>query len=39
VLDIKFVVLSHNTVLGAAGGAIMNAELAFSMKYLHAHRQ
>jgi len=27
VLDIKFVVLSHNTVRGAAGGAILNAEL------------
>ena len=27
VLDYKFVVLSHNTVRGAAGGAILNAEL------------
>jgi len=27
VLDIKFVVLAHNTVRGAAGGAILNAEL------------
>ena len=27
VLDLKFVVLSHNTVRGAAGGAILNAEL------------
>ncbi len=27
VLDVKFVVLSHNTVRGAAGGAILNAEL------------
>jgi aspartate-semialdehyde dehydrogenase len=25
--DVKFVVLSHNTVRGAAGGAILNAEL------------
>jgi len=24
---VKFVVLSHNTVRGAAGGAILNAEL------------
>jgi aspartate-semialdehyde dehydrogenase len=27
-LDIKLVVLSHNTIRGAAGGAIYNAELA-----------
>lgn len=27
VLDLKFVLLSHNTVRGAAGGAILNAEL------------
>ncbi len=27
VLDYKFVVLSHNTIRGAAGGAVLNAEL------------
>ena len=27
VLDVKFIVLVHNTVRGAAGGAILNAEL------------
>jgi len=27
VLDYKFLVLGHNTVRGAAGGAILNAEL------------
>lgn len=27
VFDVKFVVLSHNTIRGAAGGAILNAEL------------
>ena len=27
ILDIKFTVLSHNTVRGAAGAAILNAEL------------
>lgn len=27
VLDIRFVVLSHNTIRGAAGGAVLNAEL------------
>jgi aspartate-semialdehyde dehydrogenase len=26
-LDVKFVALSHNTIRGAAGGAILNAEL------------
>jgi aspartate-semialdehyde dehydrogenase len=26
-LHLKFVVLSHNTVAGAAGGAILNGEL------------
>lgn len=34
VFDVKFVLLSHNTVLGAAGGAIMNAELAKVKGYL-----
>ncbi|KAJ1561195.1 hypothetical protein HK405_004634 [Cladochytrium tenue] len=29
VLDVKFTLLSHNTVLGAAGSSIMNAEVAF----------
>jgi aspartate-semialdehyde dehydrogenase len=27
VLDYKFVLLSHNTIRGAAGAAILNAEL------------
>eukprot|EP01056_Protomagalhaensia_sp_Gyna25_P005950 Protomagalhaensia_sp_Gyna_25__5949@NODE_916_length_2424_cov_637_227254_g722_i0_p1_GENE_NODE_916_length_2424_cov_637_227254_g722_i0NODE_916_length_2424_cov_637_227254_g722_i0_p1_ORF_typecomplete_len382_score72_68Semialdhyde_dhC/PF02774_18/5_3e02Semialdhyde_dhC/PF02774_18/3_2e38Semialdhyde_dh/PF01118_24/4_8e28Gp_dh_C/PF02800_20/2_7Gp_dh_C/PF02800_20/0_00016DXP_reductoisom/PF02670_16/0_00028DXP_reductoisom/PF02670_16/1_8e03Sacchrp_dh_NADP/PF03435_18/0_00081Polysacc_synt_2/PF02719_15/0_0084DapB_N/PF len=30
VLDIKMVTLSHNTILGAAGGSVANAELAIS---------
>lgn len=34
VLDVKFVVLSHNTVRGAAGGAILNAELLVQQGYL-----
>lgn len=29
-MDYKFVVLSHNTIRGAAGGAILNAELLFA---------
>jgi len=34
VLDYKFVVLSHNTVRGAAGGAILNAELLVKQGFL-----
>jgi len=34
VLDIRFVGLSHNTVRGAAGGGILNAELAHNKKLL-----
>jgi len=30
VLHVKFVLLSHNTIRGAAGGAILNAELAIA---------
>lgn len=32
--DVKFVLLSHNTVRGAAGGAILNAELLVEEGYL-----
>ena len=34
VLDYKFVVLSHNTIRGAAGAAILNAELLCHQGYL-----
>lgn len=34
VFDYKFVALSHNTIRGAAGGGILNAELAFKKGYL-----
>ncbi len=34
VWDIKFVVLSHNTIRGAAGGALLNAELLVAQKYI-----
>ena len=30
ILDYKFVALGHNTVRGAAGGAILNAELLYA---------
>jgi aspartate-semialdehyde dehydrogenase len=34
VFDIKFVALSHNTVIGAAGSSILNAEAAVQKGYL-----
>ena len=34
VLDYKFLVLGHNTIRGAAGAAILNAELLISQGYL-----
>ena len=34
IFDFKFVALSHNTVRGAAGGGILNAELAYKKGYL-----
>jgi aspartate-semialdehyde dehydrogenase len=34
VLDVKFVALSHNTIRGAAGGAILNAELLVAQGYV-----
>ena len=34
VFDYKFVGLSHNTVRGAAGGAILNAELLKAQGYI-----
>ncbi len=33
-LDIKFVALAHNTIRGAAGGAILNAELLVAQGYV-----
>lgn len=37
VLDVKFVALVHNTIRGAAGGAVLNAELLIKQGYL-THR-
>lgn len=34
ILDVKFVALVHNTVRGAAGGAVLNAELLIRQGYL-----
>ncbi len=36
IFDYKFVALSHNTVRGAAGGAILTAELLKAEGYLEA---
>jgi len=33
-LDVKFVALAHNTIRGAAGGAILNAELLVARGYV-----
>ena len=35
IMDYRFVALSHNTVRGAAGAAILNAELLAAKNYLH----
>ena len=32
--DYKFVVLGHNTIRGAAGGALLNGELLYAQGYL-----
>jgi len=38
VLDFRFVALSHNTIRGAAGAAILNAELLVAKGYLGSRR-
>ena len=32
--DVKFTVVAHNTIIGAAGGSILNAELAVKEGYI-----
>ena len=34
VLDWKFIALGHNTVRGAAGAAVLNAEVMHALGYL-----
>ena len=34
ILDLKFVLLGHNTIRGAAGGSVLNAELLLKQGYL-----
>lgn len=36
VYDYKFVGLSHNTIRGAAGGAILSAEMLKALGYIEA---
>lgn len=36
VFDYKFLVLGHNTIRGASGGALLNAELLYAQGYLAA---
>jgi aspartate-semialdehyde dehydrogenase len=36
ILDYKLVVLAHNTIRGAAGGSLLNAELMREQGYLSA---
>lgn len=38
VLDVRFVALVHNTIRGAAGGAVLNAELLAKQGYLTQRR-
>jgi aspartate-semialdehyde dehydrogenase len=35
IFDYKFIALSHNTIRGAAGGAILNAELLKAKGFLN----
>lgn len=39
ILDVKFVALAHNTIRGAAGGTILNAELLAARGYLQGVAQ
>jgi len=36
--DYKFLVLGHNTIRGAAGGSLLNAELLVAQGYLGSER-
>ena len=37
-LHVKFLALGHNTIRGAAGGSLLNAELLVSQGYLGSHK-
>ncbi len=34
VLDVRFIALAHNTIRGAAGGSVLNAELMYAQGML-----
>lgn len=38
VLDVRFIALAHNTIRGAAGGSVLNAELMFAQGMLDAFK-
>jgi aspartate-semialdehyde dehydrogenase len=38
IFDYKFLVLGHNTIRGAAGGSLLNAELLVAQGYLGQER-
>lgn len=39
VLDVRFVTLAHNTIRGAAGGSVLNAELMYAQGMLDAFKE
>lgn len=39
VLDVRFVALAHNTIRGAAGGSVLNAELMYAQGQLDSFKQ
>jgi len=39
VLDVRFVALAHNTIRGAAGGSVLNAELMYAQGMLDMFKQ
>lgn len=39
VLDVRFVALAHNTIRGAAGGSVLNAELMYSQGMLDLFKE
>jgi aspartate-semialdehyde dehydrogenase len=38
VLDVRFIALAHNTIRGAAGGSVLNAELMYAQGMLDAFK-
>jgi aspartate-semialdehyde dehydrogenase len=39
VLDVRFVCLAHNTIRGAAGGSVLNAELMYAQGMLDIFKE